>query len=152
MKYILVLLALISSFVTASTLKVENLSTNFKMVPFDYYNREGATYKFTSSIEPLSRGTIEFDLSHVTQDASPPPLEFDYAIVNYQGNIDYLMIEIYACNSPSCAESVYWKAHLYSRGHQNQPVKIAQADDVWGAEVSLQALSKNNVVTIKDNF
>jgi len=148
MKYILVLLALISSFVTASTLKVENLSTNFKMVPYDYYNREDAIYEFTSSIEPLSRGAIEFDLSHVMQDASPAPLELEYAIVSYRGIIDKLTIMMYACNSPSCAESVYWKAHLRS-GYN---VKIAQADDNKGSEVSLQALSKNNVVTIKDNF
>ncbi|MBT4803744.1 MAG: hypothetical protein HON78_01925 [Legionellales bacterium] len=148
MKCILVFLALISSFVTASTLKVENLSTNFKMVPYEYYNREDATYEFTSSIAPLSRGTIEFDLSHVMQDASPAPLEFKYTIISYRGIIDKLTIMMYACSSPSCADSVYWKAHLSSGNN----VKIAQSDDNKGSEVSLQGLSKSNLLTIKDNF
>ena len=65
MRYILVFLTLISSFVTASTIRVENSTITKEMVPVSYFNVEGATYKFTNTIAPHSRGVIEFNIRHV---------------------------------------------------------------------------------------
>jgi hypothetical protein len=150
MRYILVFLTLISSFVTASTIRVENSTITKEMVPVSYFNVEGATYKFTNTIAPHSRGVIEFNMSNVKKDASRFPVVFKYLIA-YEMipmTIDILTIEIYACNSPGCADSVYWKATL----RDGSKVKIAQADGNKGREMSLHALSKSNVLTIKDIY